>query len=174
MFQGRRALEHFLNGVVMGEIIFLGIWMAIAVAMYIVSFQFPAIKIDKSGGGGVFPRIVITLFVVLLAIRIIQIIATKETKKKFAFLEIFKGPSLVYLIATTVYFLSCKAVGFILMTIVYLIGMIIFCYRVSEGKFPSVLKTIIICVAVIVGVVAFAWLFSAKLQVLLPKGILGF
>ncbi|MBR6084467.1 MAG: tripartite tricarboxylate transporter TctB family protein [Spirochaetales bacterium] len=158
----------------MGEILFLGIWMAVAVAMYIISFQFPAIKIDKSGGGGVFPRIVITLFVILLAIRIIQIIATKETKKKFAFLEIFKGPSLVYLVATTVYFLSCKAVGFILMTVVYLIGMILFCYKAAEGNLPSVKKIVIICVCVIIGVVAFAWLFSARLQVLLPKGILGF
>lgn len=158
----------------MGELVFFGIWAVIAVVMFCVSFQFPVLKIDPSGGGGVFPRIVIIVFMSLMLLRTIQVFVTKQTKKKFNFIDIFKGPSLVYLLVTLVYFLVVKYVGFLVSTILYLLGMMFYCYRVSEGKYQSKKHFLIMSILVLVGVTAFDWLFASQLKVLLPKGILGF
>lgn len=158
----------------MGESVFLGIWAVIAVAMHAMSYQFPVLKIDKSGGGGVFPRIVTILFIALIFIRIIQVVVTKQTKKEFHFVEIFKGASLVYLISTAIYFLTVKYVGFTITTAVYLIWMILYCYKVSEGRNASKRLTITVIGVVIVSTLVFDWLFSSQLKVLLPKGLFGF
>ena len=158
----------------MGELIFFGIWAVIAVVMFCVSFQFPVLKIDPSGGGGVFPRIVTIIFLCLMLLRTIQIFVTKQTKKKFNFIEIFKGPSLVYLIVTLLYFLVVKYVGFLVSTILYLLGMMAYCYKVSEGKRQPKKHFVIMLILVVIGISAFDWLFVSQLKVLLPKGILGF
>lgn len=158
----------------MGESVFLGIWAVIAVVMHAVSYQFPILKIDKSGGGGVFPRIVTIIFLALIFIRIMQVVITKQTKKKFHFVEIFKGASLVYLISTAIYFMAVKYVGFIITTAIYLIWMILYCYKVSEGKKASKRFTSAVVVVVIIATIVFDWLFSSQLKVLLPEGFFGF
>ena len=122
-----------------------------------------------------YPRIVITILVILLIIRTIQILSSEEEKqRKFVFLEIFKGPRLVYFLVTLAYFLLVKYVGFILMTIAYLIFMILFFYRLQEEKNPSRKTISIVSVTVICGVILLNYVFCDVLGVLLPVGLIGF
>ena len=42
----------------MGELVFLAVVSAVAVVMFIMTFQFPSSILDQSGGAGLFPRII--------------------------------------------------------------------------------------------------------------------
>ena len=57
----------------MGETIFLLCFCAAAIAMYGMTGNFRISKMDTSGGAAMFPRIVIILLLVFLAIRLLQI-----------------------------------------------------------------------------------------------------
>lgn len=159
----------------MGELIFNALLAVVAVILYVLTFSFPTSIFDKSGGAAMYPRIVIIFLLVLLAIRTLQVLRSPEEKaRKFVFLEMFKGPRLVYILTTLAYFLLVKPVGFILATIVYLIWSISYFYYLQEEKRPSGKVISIICAAVIPGVVILDYVFCKVLGVLLPAGIVGF
>ena len=101
----------------MGELIFNALLAVVAVILYVLTFSFPTSIFDKSGGAAMYPRIVIVFLLALLLIRSLQILRSPEEKaKKFVFLEMFKGPRLIYILTTLAYFLLVKPVGFILST----------------------------------------------------------
>ena len=72
----------------MGETIFLLCFCAAAIAMYGMTGNFRISKMDTSGGAAMFPRIVIILLLVFLAIRLLQIWIGKQ-KKPFMGRELF-------------------------------------------------------------------------------------
>lgn len=159
----------------MGELIFNVLLAAAGVILYVMTYSFPTSIFDKSGGAGMYPRIVIIALMILLVIRSLQILRSPEEKqRKFIFFEMFQGPRLIYILATFAYFLLVKRIGFILCTIVYLIGMILYLCALQEQKRPSRKTAAIVAAAVIPSVAALDWLFCEVMGVLLPAGILGF
>lgn len=159
----------------MGELIFNALLAVIAVILYVMTFDFPTSIFDKSGGAAMYPRIVIIALLILLAIRSVQILQSpEENKRKFVFFEMFRGSRLIYILTTFAYFLLVKRIGFIVCTVVYLIGMILYFYTLQEQKHPSTKMVLIVAVAVIPSVVALDYLFCKLMGVLLPAGILGF
>lgn len=159
----------------MGELIFNALLAVAGVILYVMTYSFPTSIFDKSGGAGMYPRIVIIALMILLVIRSLQILRSPEEKqRKFIFFEMFYGPRLIYILATFAYFLLVKRIGFILCTIVYLIGMILYLCTLQEQKRPSGKMAAFVAAAVIPSVVALDWLFCKVMGVLLPAGILGF
>ncbi len=159
----------------MGELIFMAILIVVGVAMFIMTYDFPIATLDTSGGASMFPRVVVIIMCVLVAIRIIQILHTKkEDRKPFAFLEIFKGNTLVYVLSTTLYFVLAPTLGFIISSTIYMIGIIIFFHKIQYDKLPSIKKSVIISAITIAAIVGLNYVFSDVLNVLLPVGLIGF
>lgn len=159
----------------MGELIFNALLAVVAVIMFVMTYSFPTSIFDKSGGAGLYPRIVIICLLILLLIRTVQVLRSEEEKKrKFVFLEMFQGPRLIYILTTLAYFLLVTSIGFVLTTIAYLIWSILYFYCLQEKKRPSKKTAAIVVVSVIPSVIVLDYLFCNVLGVLLPAGIMGF
>ncbi len=159
----------------MGELIFNAIIAVVGVILFVMTYSFPSSIIDKSGGAGMFPRIVIIFLFAFLIIRTVQILRSEEErKKKFVFLEMFNGSRLIYILSTLAYFLLVKPVGFIISSVIYLVIIILYFYKLQEGKWLSGKGSVIVVICVTAGVILLDYLFCRVLGVLLPRGILGF
>ncbi len=156
----------------MGELIFMGIVAVVALIMFIMTYSFPTSIIDKSGGAALFPRIVMLLLLFFMILRVVEIIRKKELHKKFAFIEIFEGSRLVYILSTLAYMISIRYMGYIITTAAYLIFTIIYFYKKETGedfKKIRLVLTILINAALVTGVY---FIFSDVLNILLPEGII--
>lgn len=157
----------------MGEILFLSILGVVDVIMFFLTFTFPASIIDQSGGAGLFPRIVLVLLLVFLAVRIITILRSEEEKKKpFAFLEIFKGRRLVFLLAFVLYAFSMSTLGFVISSGIFLSAMIIFLRWCQYGEWMPVKKSVLTVLISFVCVFVIYYVFTHYLNVMLPAGFL--
>lgn len=158
----------------MGEILFLSILGVIDVIMFFLTFTFPASIIDQSGGAGLFPRIVLIVLLVFLAARIVTILRSEEEKKKtFAFLEIFKGRRLVFLLAFVLYAFSMSTLGFVISSGIFLSAMIIFLHWCQYGEWMSVKKSMLTVLISFVCVFSVYYIFTHYLNVMLPAGLLN-
>ncbi len=155
----------------MGEIVFSGLLFLFSGYLFYLTFDFPVNILERSGGAGLFPRIVLAFLMVFLIIRIVQILCQKE-KKPFVFTEMFKGIRLFYLITLVAYVALLKVLGYFICTTLFLAVMINVLYRQVRGEWGTV-KTIVLRNVLIVAFAVLMNLFFAKiLHVLLPVGIL--
>ena len=145
----------------MGELVFLAVVSAVAVIMFIMTFQFPSSILDQSGGAGLFPRI-----------RLCQYLRKPETRKHFVFLEMFQGLRLVYIVMTGVYIAVMAPLGYIISTVAYMLALINFFYYAQVEHRPSVRSEAVIAVGVVAGTVGMYWFFGSVLHVMLPPGLL--
>jgi hypothetical protein len=157
----------------MGEIIFLGVIAVISLIMFLMTFSFPTSIIDKSGGPGLFPRIVIILFLFFAMIRLVEIIRKKEIKKPFAFLEMFQGSRAIYLLSTLIYMLIISHLGYIISSAAYILFSIFYYYRREMNSSLNRKQIILISMVNSALVVFIYFSFTSVLNILLPKGILG-
>lgn len=159
----------------MGEIIFLVVVAVVAVIMFFMANSFPTSIIDSSGGSSLFPKIMAVILLFFIIIKVITILKDKEKRnKKFNFLEIFKGIRFIYLITTIAYFALVTIVGFVLSSIIYLVGTMIYFAYYKEGKLPSKKSMAITASIVVVSVVALDFLFCRTMGIMLPVGLIGF
>lgn len=159
----------------MGEVIFLGIISLVAISMALLAYQFPVSIIDKSGGPAFFPQAVVLFIVALALIRIVQVIRTKkDERKEFVFLEMFKGPRLIFILATIIEIATMKYLGFIISMSIYLAGMIIYFNYTQKGKWLSVKNMLLIAFISILGIIGIDFIFCEVLKVVIPKGLIGF
>ena len=148
----------------MGEIFFLIILAAAGVGMFGMSFGFQVSRIDSSGGPALFPRIVIIILLLFIAIRIIMVSKSKEELgKKFHFLEIFQG-----------YAVLMKPLGFVISSSLFLIIAVTFLYKKQYGERITVKKGLILYPVILISVAVLYYIFVNKLNVLLPGGIINF
>ncbi len=158
----------------MGELIYMAIIAVIAIFMFIVSGSFPVSIIDKSGGASLFPRVVVVLLLCFMAIRTVFVLRDKELREKtFIFLEIFKGPRLVYLLGTFTYILLIQPLGFVITTSLYLFGMSNFMYYKQKDSIMSMQRSSIIFFSGLTVSLGMYLFFTRVLSILLPQGILG-
>ncbi len=159
----------------MGEIIFLIVLAAAGISMFGMSFGFQVSRIDTSGGPALFPRIVIIILLVFIAMRIVMISKDKEEKeKKFHFLEMFQGSRLIFLFMFLGYALLMKPLGFVISSSLFLIIAVTFLYKKQYGERITVKKGLILYPAILICVAVLYYIFVNKLNVLLPGGILNF
>ena len=155
----------------MGEIVFLGLLFLLSGYLFYLPFYFPVNILERSGGAGLFPRIVLAFLMVFLIIRIIQILCQNE-KKPFVFAEMFKGTRFFYLITLTAYVALLKVFGYFICTTLFLAIMINILYRQVLGEWGSVKIIVIRNLLIIAFAVLMNLFFSKILHVLLPVGIL--
>lgn len=159
----------------MGELVFLTILVMIGIVMYIISGSFPTSIIDKSGGPALFPRLVIIFLFVMIILRIMEILKVpKEERKEFHFVEIFKGSRLIFLVVTFAYYMLAVYLGFVISSIIYLIFMTSYFYKVKFEIWPSKRRFFTTSGSIVLSVVVIDYLFCEVLNVLLPIGIIGF
>jgi len=155
-----------------GEIIFLAIVALIGGAAFLMTSSFRTSILDRSGGPGMFPRIVVILLMFVIVIRVVQIIARKETQNKFHFVEMFKGIRLLYVLVTLAYMLTLKRLGYLVATIPYLVFAVLF-YRAREVddrlKPWTAVAIVALNVALVIGVYFF---FTQVVNIRLPAGLL--
>ncbi len=158
----------------MGEVIFSGVVAVIAVVLFINSATFPESIIDQTGGAALFPRIIIILLLVTLAVRVVIILRDKEEREKpFAFIDFFKGRRLVFFLLFIGYTLVMTTLGFFLSSSIFLAIAIPFLYKLQHGKFMSVKRLVISTVISTSMVFALYYIFVNYFNVILPSGILG-
>ena len=159
----------------MGEIFFLIILAAAGVGMFGMSFGFQVSRIDSSGGPALFPRIVIIILLLFIAIRIIMVSkSTEELGKKFHFLEIFQGSRLIFLLMFLGYAVLMKPLGFVISSSLFLIIAVTFLYKKQYGERITVKKGLILYPVILISVAVLYYIFVNKLNVLLPGGIINF
>lgn len=155
----------------MGELVFLGLLFLLCGYLFFLTFSFPVNILERSGGAGLFPRLVLLFFMIFLVIRVVQILCRKK-KDPFVFLEMFQGTRLFYLIALIAYVAMLKILGYFICTILFLAVTINVLYRQQKGGWGSA-GTIVVRNAAIVVFAAVMYLFFAHiLHVLLPTGML--
>lgn len=157
----------------MGELIFLVFLLITGGVMFYSTYDFRTSLLDTSGGPALFPRIVLIFLLLMLVIRIVQILCAKE-RKPFAFLEIFKGSRLFFVLSLGVYIVVIKPLGFILSTVLFMSVLIMgFRYSMTKsvGKPGSVVLVVVLSV---VYAVLMYLLFAEVLNIFLPAGVLDF
>lgn len=155
----------------MGEILFLGLLILFCGYLFFLTFSFPVNILERSGGAGLFPRLVLTFLMIFLIIRIIQIVSQKQ-KSPFVFTEMFQGTRLFYLIALVVYVGALKILGYFICTTLFLAVMINVLYRQIKGEWGSAGTIVIRNAMIVVFVTVMNFFFAGVLHVLLPTGIL--
>lgn len=153
----------------MGELIFLLILIAGSLFLLWQTGSFPSSAMDNSGGAALFPRVVLGLLILLLVLRIIQILCSKE-KEPFIFERLFKGSPGIFLLSIFLYILLFSVLGYILATFLYAVAAITYCYKKKYGNFGTV-KSILVRIAVsAAGTLLLYWFFSDILVVRMPMG----
>lgn len=155
----------------MGEIVFLGLFLIACCYLLFLTFSFPVNILDKSGGAGLFPRIVLLFLMVFLIIRMVQLLCRKN-KEPFVFLEMFQGTRLFYLIGLAVYVAALKVVGYFICTVLFLGVTINLLYKQQKGGWGSIKAVVIRNVLIVAFVLAMNFFFAKVLHVMLPEGIL--
>lgn len=155
----------------MGELIFLGIIVIISAIMFGMTYDFKVSILDKSGGAGLWPRIVIVFLIIMTIIRFIQVLKEKD-RQPFAFLELFRGMRLFFLLALGIYIILIKPLGYIIATLLFLFITVNLFYYKSNDHIGS-FKSIIIRNMFIIGFVFGLYFFFANIvYIMLPKGLL--
>ena len=157
----------------MGELLFLGLIMAICGVFFYLTFDFQVSLLDHSGGAAMWPRIIIASLMIFVIIRFIQVIRTKK-KEEFVFFELFCGPRLFLLTALVVYIIAFKYIGYIPSTCLFLLVVVNVFYKWTTGNFGTVKSIVIRNVLIIVFVVALYYFFAEIVNIPLPKGTLWF
>ena len=157
----------------MGELLFELVIALIAVGMFGMTFGFRESLIDQSGGPALFPRIVILLLLIFLAVRGIVIRKNREEQEKpFHFLEMFQGSRLIYVVLLTAYAGMVKPVGFLLSTWVFSLIAIPFLYKQQYGKGMTLRRQAVTSAVTVVSVFLLYYVFTRYFHVLLPAGLL--
>lgn len=154
------------------ELIFLAIIAIFALVFFKETTTYSIASFDTSGGPAIFPQyILILLLVAILALMIQKII--KKDFKGFFFLEIFKGDRGIGMVSLVVYLALLRILGFTLSTIIFLIFLVNYLYRVNhdntfgDGKHIALRTGFSILFAVVI-----QYIFVHLMHVMLPKGII--
>ncbi|MBS5300828.1 MAG: tripartite tricarboxylate transporter TctB family protein [Clostridium sp.] len=153
----------------MGETIFLLCFCAAAIAMYGMTGNFRISKMDTSGGAAMFPRIVIILLLVFLAIRLLQIWIGKQ-KKPFMGRELFTGSRFFFLICFCAYVVCLKLLGYRVATYLFLLFSVNGFMKVEKGTYGTARELVVRNLILLVFVLAMYWLFGTVLSIKLPTG----
>jgi len=157
----------------MGELIFLALLLVIGISFWFMTFSFTVSPLDKSGGAGVFPRMVIILLLAFVVLRIFQVLRKKE-KAHFIFLELFSGIRLFFLLSFVVYVVALNWLGYLISSILFLaITTNYFSYK-TRDSFGTVKLIVLRNAGVIAFVFATYHFFDTTLHIALPRGWLGF
>lgn len=142
------------------------IFIAISVWFFIISLSFPAGS-NGAVGPGYFPRIMCVLVIFLSTLQLILSRNVEETPEQ-AEVKIFKKENIrvwITMAITLVYIICIKAVGFVVSSIVFQLGLNWY-YKVHEKS-----KVLFVVLPFIV-VAALYFVFHNLLHVNLPAGIL--
>ena len=155
----------------MGELIFLGLIMAICGVFFGLTFDFQVSLLDRSGGAALWPRIIIVFLLIFLIIRFIQVLRTGK-KEEFVFLELFKGPRFFLLACLTVYIFIFRPLGYIISTSLFLLVVVNVFYKWTRDNYGSVKSIVTRNVLLILFVLALNYFFAEVVNIPLPTGTL--
>ena len=155
----------------MGELIFLGLIMAICGVFFYLTFDFQVSLLDRSGGAALWPRIIIIFLMIFVIIRFIQVLREKD-KGEFVFLELFKGPRFFLLASLVAYIVAFKSLGYIISTSLFLVVVVNVFYKWTKNDFGSVKSIVIRNTLLILFVIALNYFFAEIVNIPLPTGTL--
>jgi hypothetical protein len=156
----------------MGELLFLSLLLAACGVMLAITFGFPLVQMDLSGGARIFPQLVLVLLAVSIVSRMVIILASGK-KERFAFLEIFRGPRLFFIASLFVSIVTIRWLGFMISVSVFLVGSVNFNYWSVKGTLGGAKAIAARSLPMVALVVSLYFIFTKALTVLLPAGFLG-
>lgn len=148
------------------------LFAAISSVMFYMTGDFRISKMDTSGGAALFPRIIIILLLIFIAVRVIQILISKE-KKNFAGKELFIGSRLYFIVCLVLYVVSLKVLGYIIATSLFLLFTVNRFVQIEKGTIGKAAQIVVRSAVMIVFVLAMNWAFGTFLSVHLPPGLLS-
>ncbi|WP_428768670.1 tripartite tricarboxylate transporter TctB family protein [Treponema sp. HNW] len=152
----------------MGELFFLGIILIICILFFFMTFNFPVSILDKSGGAGVFPRVVLIFLAVSIVTRIFIILKDKE-KKHFILFELFQGTQLKFFLSIAAYILLLNKLGYIIATLLFAYGTVNGFFYYTTGSSGSKKQILIRNICITLFVFFMHYFFSNILNIMLPK-----
>lgn len=156
----------------MGEFIFLSLLLVACGVLLAITFGFPLVQMDLSGGARMFPQLVLGLLIVAILARMVIILASGK-KEPFAFLEIFKGPRLFFIASLFVSIVTMRWLGFMISVSAFLVGSVNFNYWSVKGNLGGAKAIAARSLPMVALVVSLYFIFTKALTVLLPAGFTG-
>ena len=158
----------------MSEFVFLAGLAVLALLGYSEVLTYTVTKYDRTGGPAIYPKMLLILLLVALAIRGIQILASKK-KEKFKWGSLFSGQRGVFFVSFVLFVMLMKPLGFILDGTIFLVFTTFYLYYKSTGdKSLGGKKKIVFRVLFSLGFCVAVYLFFSEfLHVAVPEGILG-
>jgi hypothetical protein len=156
----------------MGEILSLLLLAGGGAYYYAETLTYRVSRFERTGGAGVYPRIIIIGLFVFIALRIIQKIAEKDWGK-FVFLNLFRGRRGIFFFAFFFYVLLMPFLGYLADTAAYLLfasGYLTFLREGSLGDRKRIALRTLLFLAMVGGIY---WFFVAFLNVSVPAGLLS-
>lgn len=157
----------------MGEVIFLGIIAVLDIMYLLETFKYKIPVYDNTGGPGIYPKIILTILLTAIVIRIIKILHNK-TKEHFVFKELFEKDRLFFVVAFATYIMIMRPLGIILSTIIYMTSVCFYIALAVDGTMGTTRTIASRIVAFCLMSILIYLFFSSVMNVALPKGIFHF
>lgn len=145
-----------------GELIFLTVLEISAGFFLSRSDNFAVSIMDKSGGAGLFPTLILKFLMAVIGIRIVLILAIPENRKEdFVFLELFQGNRFFLLTMIIGYAVVVDLAGYLLSSTIFLLVTVNYFFYKVNGSFGS-RKIILIRNVIIIAFAILLFLFFTR------------
>lgn len=156
----------------MGEIISLLLLAGFGVYYYVETLAYRVSRFERTGGAGVYPRMILACLFVFIALRVGQVLLSRE-RREFVFFNLFRGRRGVFFAAFLLYVLTMPHLGYIVGTVLYLFfasGYLVFLKEGRLGGWRRLAAGAALFLAVVGGIY---WFFVIFLGVAVPAGLLA-
>jgi|GEM_PF-1630364 len=156
----------------MEELLLLVVLTGMDLLYYFETFSYKKALFDKTGGPAIYPRVILVLLLISIAIRVIQILKRHEYEPS-VLKGLVTGSRGVFLWAYIAYVLLMEPLGMIIDTVCYLIFICHYMIYARDGKLgskTSILKHNVSFVLLTLGIYLF---FTLVMNVAVPKGLLS-
>jgi hypothetical protein len=139
---------------------------------YAETLAYRVSRFERTGGAGVYPRMIIICLFIFIALRLIQKIAEKDWKK-FVFFNLFRGRRGVFFFAFLLYVLLMPFLGYLIGTTVYLLFTSAYLTFLKEGSLKNRKRLALRSLLFLALVGGIHWFFVTFLNVSVPSGLLS-
>jgi hypothetical protein len=144
----------------------------IGIYYFAETFTYHKPLFESTGGPEIFPRVILVLLFLFIAVRAIQIILNKK-KSSFVFFDLFTGSRGMFLYCFMGYILIMKPLGYIFATFLYLAGLSNYMIYYKDGTIGTARAiSIRIVIFAIISVLLYQF-FAGILNVNIPLGLLA-
>lgn len=154
-----------------GEIVALLLLACTGVAYLVETFGYRVSRFERTGGPGVYPRIILYCLFFFIVLRMAQILWERKNRA-FVFFDLFHGSKGVFFFTFVLYIFLMPYLGYILSTTLYLVFASCFLTYLKEGSLGAKPRLILRSLFFFGTTMGIYWFFVLFLDVAVPAGLI--